>query len=107
MHSACDTTRGEGTGVVDGVASELLHVPEDEAHVESGSDVREPARDGTDGTVAQKTPWRLLTGLLAEQKRGLIAGVLVGLAWAAAKVSVPSLIRNAIDRGIKGNEPLL
>jgi ATP-binding cassette, subfamily B, bacterial len=56
---------------------------------------------------AVHTPWRLLTGLLAEQKRGLIAGVLVGLAWAAAKVSIPSLIRAAIDRGISGNESLL
>jgi ATP-binding cassette subfamily B protein len=55
----------------------------------------------------ERTPWRLLTGLLAEQKRGLIAGVLVGLAWAAAKVSIPSLIRSAIDQGISGNEPLL
>ncbi|MEO6126552.1 MAG: ABC transporter ATP-binding protein [Ilumatobacteraceae bacterium] len=54
-----------------------------------------------------KTPWRLLTGLLAEQKKGLIVGVVVGLMWAAAKVSVPSLIRNAIDRGINGDEPLL
>ena len=96
--------------MVDGVASELLHVPEDEAHL----DMQDESPDESPfGPAAEKTPWRLLTGLLAEQKRGLIAGVLVGLAWAAAKVSVPSLIRNAIDRaikgngGIKGNEPLL
>ena len=56
---------------------------------------------------SSRTPWRLLFGLLAEQKRGLIAGVIVGLGWAAAKVSIPRLIRNGIDRGIKGNEPLL
>ena len=54
-----------------------------------------------------KTPWRLLTGLLVQQKRGLIAGVVVGLLWAAAKVSIPRLIRNAIDRSINGDEPLL
>ncbi len=60
-----------------------------------------------DGSDAERTPWRLLTGLLAEQKRGLIAGVLVGVAWAAAKVSIPTLIRNAIDRGITGDESLL
>ncbi len=95
--------------MVDGVASELLHVPEDEAHL----DMQDESPDESPfGPVAEKTPWRLLTGLLAEQKRGLIAGVLVGLAWAAAKVSVPSLIRNAIDRAIKtnggteGSEPL-
>ena len=60
-----------------------------------------------DDPDAVRTPWRLLTGLLAEQKRGLIAGVLVGLAWAAAKVSIPSLIRAGIDRGISGHESLL
>ncbi len=55
----------------------------------------------------ERTPWRLLTGLLAEQKRGLIAGVVVGVLWAAAKVSIPRLIRNGIDHGIAGNESLL
>ncbi len=57
--------------------------------------------------ATERTPWSLLTGLLAEQKRGLIAGAVVGVLWAAAKVSIPRLIRNAIDRGIKGSEPLL
>lgn len=57
--------------------------------------------------VDERTPWRLLTGLLGEQKRGLIAGVVVGVCWAAAKVSIPRLIRNGIDRGIRGNESLL
>ena len=102
--------------MVDGVASELLHVPQDEANVEANVEAKIEADLEARGGVAQsvqdtlvggKTPWKLLTGLLAEQKRGLIAGVLVGLAWAAAKVSVPSLIRNAIDRSIKGDEPLL
>ena len=53
------------------------------------------------------TPWGLLTGLLAEQKRGLIMGVAVGVCWAAAKVSIPRLIRLGIDHGIKRGEPLL
>ncbi|HEY4333755.1 MAG TPA: ABC transporter ATP-binding protein, partial [Ilumatobacteraceae bacterium] len=57
--------------------------------------------------ASERTPWRLLIGLLAEQKRGLTAGVVVGLLWAAAKVSVPSLIQNAIDHGIHGKESLL
>ena len=55
----------------------------------------------------ERTPWRLLTDLLAQQQRGLIAGVVVGMCWAAAKVSIPRLIRNGIDRGIAGNESLL
>jgi ATP-binding cassette subfamily B protein len=57
--------------------------------------------------AAERTPWRLLTSLLGQQKRGLTAGVVVGICWAAAKVSIPRLIRNAIDRGIRGNESLL
>jgi ATP-binding cassette subfamily B protein len=69
-----------------------------------GSQVGEPAQDQP---VAERTPWRLLTGVLAEQKRGLIAGVLVGIGWAAAKVSIPTLIRLGIDRGITHDESLL
>jgi ATP-binding cassette subfamily B protein len=57
--------------------------------------------------VVERTPWRLLTGLLGEQKRGLVTGVIVGVCWAAAKVSIPRLIRNGIDRGISGHESLL
>lgn len=43
---------------------------------------------------------RLIRSLLRRQWRGVAAGVLVGLAWTAAKVSVPLLVKNAIDRGI-------
>jgi ATP-binding cassette subfamily B protein len=67
--------------------------------------------DGGDATqhqpAAQRTPWRLLLGLLRRQRKGLIAGVVVGLAWAGAKVSIPSLIRAGIDRGISGDESLI
>ncbi|MCU1392402.1 MAG: putative transporter permease/ATP-binding protein [Ilumatobacteraceae bacterium] len=72
------------------------------SQVRDAANDRVPDRDTND----EKTPWRLLTGLLAEQKRGLITGVTVGLAWAAAKVSIPSLIQRAIDRGIRGDESL-
>jgi ATP-binding cassette subfamily B protein len=37
---------------------------------------------------------------LGQQWRGLTAGVIVGLAWTAAKVAVPALVAVAIDRGI-------
>ncbi|MSY18413.1 MAG: ATP-binding cassette domain-containing protein [Actinobacteria bacterium] len=57
--------------------------------------------------AAERTPWGLLTSLLGEQRRGLTTGVIVGVCWAAAKVSIPRLIRNAIDRGVRGNESLL
>ncbi len=43
---------------------------------------------------------RLILSLLRRQWKGVAAGVAVGLAWTAAKVSVPLLVKVAIDRGI-------
>ena len=42
----------------------------------------------------------LLLSTLRHQWKGVTAGVLVGLAWTAGKVSVPLLVKVAIDRGI-------
>jgi len=42
----------------------------------------------------------LILSLLRRQWKGVAAGVAVGLAWTAAKVSVPLLVKVAIDRGI-------
>jgi ATP-binding cassette subfamily B protein len=42
----------------------------------------------------------LLRRVLARQRRGLVAGVIVGLMWSAGKVVVPRLTRLAIDRGL-------
>lgn len=50
--------------------------------------------------------WRLLRGALWEQRRGLAAGVAVGLLWAFGKVSVPQLTKLGIDRGIEGSGTL-
>ena len=55
----------------------------------------------------EMTPWRMLLGLLGEQRKPLWLAVGIGVLWAAAKVSIPRLIRNAIDRSIKGEESLL
>ena len=41
---------------------------------------------------------------LRPQRNAIWLGVLFGLIWTAAKVSVPSLARSAIDRGIIANE---
>lgn len=38
--------------------------------------------------------------MLREQWRGVTFGVLVGLCWTAAKVSVPALVQQAIDQGV-------
>jgi ATP-binding cassette subfamily B protein len=44
--------------------------------------------------------WRLINATLRAQWRGVLFGVSVGLAWTAAKVSVPALVQNAIDDGM-------
>ena len=62
-------------------------------------EVKEPLSDSSLG-------WKLLRTALFEQKRGLILGVLVGVFWAAGKVSVPQLTKMGIDRGIEGSESL-
>ena len=44
--------------------------------------------------------WRLMAGGLRDERRPLAAGVVCGIVWTAAKVSVPLLAGMAIDRGI-------
>lgn len=50
--------------------------------------------------------WPLLRRVLWEQRRGLMAGMVIGLAWSASKVAVPRLTRIAVDRGVIGRESL-
>lgn len=45
--------------------------------------------------------------MLREQRAGLIAGMVVGLAWSAGKVSVPKLTSLAVDQAILGSGSLL
>jgi ATP-binding cassette, subfamily B, bacterial len=45
--------------------------------------------------------------MLAEQRAGLIAGMVVGLLWSASKVTVPKLTSLAVDRAILGSGSLL
>lgn len=63
------------------------------------------------GTRAQPTPgaggWKLLRTMLAEQKAGLVAGMVVGILWSAGKVAVPKLTSLAVDRAILGSGSLL
>jgi ATP-binding cassette, subfamily B, bacterial len=44
--------------------------------------------------------------MLKEQRKGLIAGMVVGLLWTASKVTVPRLTRLAVDRGVIGGGSL-
>ena len=54
----------------------------------------------------QEDGWRLLRESLWVQRRGLAAGVAIGLMWALGKVSVPQLTKLGIDRGIDGRGSL-
>lgn len=50
--------------------------------------------------------WPLLRAVLREQRRGLAAGMFIGLLWSAGKVTVPKLTSLAIDRAILGDDSL-
>jgi ATP-binding cassette subfamily B protein len=56
--------------------------------------------------VRPTSGWPLLRRVLWEQRKGLIAGMVVGLLWSASKVAVPRLTREAVDRGVIGRESL-
>ena len=51
--------------------------------------------------------WKLLRGLLRDQRRNLVIGGLIGMSWAAFKVAIPQVTKLAINDGIEKNGPLL
>jgi ATP-binding cassette subfamily B protein len=53
-----------------------------------------------DSQASRRRGWRLMRDALRPQRKAVVLGVVCGLVWTAAKVSVPSLARAAIDRGI-------
>ncbi len=48
--------------------------------------------------------WKLLREAIRRHRGWTIVGVVAGLVWTAAKVTIPSLSRRAIDQGIIGRE---
>lgn len=54
----------------------------------------------TEAMETGRDGWRLIWGQMRAQKWGLLAGVVAGMAWTLAKVSVPKLVEQAIDQGI-------
>ena len=46
----------------------------------------------------------LLTSQLRTQWAGVLAGILISLAWSAGKVSVPKVVQQAIDKGIEADD---
>jgi ATP-binding cassette subfamily B protein len=58
------------------------------------------ARAALDSPESRRRGWRLMWEALRPQRNAVWLGVLFGLIWTAAKVSVPALASLAIDRGI-------
>ncbi|MCI3948067.1 MAG: ABC-type multidrug transport system, ATPase and permease component, partial [Acidimicrobiales bacterium] len=58
----------------------------------------------SDPPAAPPSGWRLLLASARESWRGLAIGVMVGLIWTAAKVSVPRLAQYGIDAGIRQDD---
>ncbi len=58
-------------------------------------------------TSTARDGWRLIGRQLWGRRRGVALGVLVGLIWTAAKVSVPRLVGAAIDRGVEAGDRAL
>ena len=52
----------------------------------------------------RRAGWRLLGDTVKPMKRTVALGTVFGLTWTAAKVSVPSLTRAAIDNGIDADD---
>ena len=50
--------------------------------------------------------WPLIRAACRERRAGLLLGVLVGLTWTAAKVSVGVLVQRAVDLGIQEEDPV-
>ncbi|MEY2627510.1 MAG: hypothetical protein RJB08_1269 [Actinomycetota bacterium] len=65
------------------------------------------APDPNASETAGRRGWKLLGETLREQRRGLAVGVAVGLVWSVAKISVPSLFRLGIDRGVERSGSLI
>ena len=51
--------------------------------------------------------WKLLRGMLRDQRRNLLLGAVIGISWASFKTAVPQMTKNAINQGIEKDGPLL
>ena len=51
--------------------------------------------------------WKLLRGLLRDQRRNLVIGGVIGITWASFKVAIPQVTKFAINNGIEKDGPLL
>ena len=51
--------------------------------------------------------WKLLRGMLREQRRNLLLGAFIGVLWAGFKTAIPQMTKNAINQGIEQDGPLV
>ena len=51
--------------------------------------------------------WKLLRGMLREQRRNLLLGAFIGVSWAGFKTAIPQMTKNAINQGIEQDGPLV
>lgn len=75
---------------------------------DNGVGENERVFDASDQDAAEqgtsRDGWRLIGQTLRAQWRGILLGVIVGLCWTVAKVSVPALVKQAIDLGISAGD---
>lgn len=62
--------------------------------------------DAADRGAGSGSKWALLASTLKAQRRNLIIGTVIGLAWMVGKILVPILVRYGIDRGIDEGDML-
>ncbi|QXC61204.1 ABC transporter ATP-binding protein/permease [Aquihabitans sp. G128] len=97
--------RSPGPGPKDCDRTEPTRYPD--PAVKWGTGARRPGPEATIDTQDEPTEstardgWALIGRQLLAQRWGLLAGVVAGLCWTAAKVSVPKLVELAIDQGIE------
>ena len=56
------------------------------------------------GDDTKSKGWSLIIEACRARRRGILLGVLVGLAWTVGKVSVGLLVQRAVDRGIEADD---
>ena len=69
--------------------------------------MRRSGRQRTNEQARTSDGWTLLRLVLREQRAWLFAGMVVGLMWSAAKVAVPMLTSQAVNRAVLGTGSLV
>ena len=97
-----EQTRSDG-GRVSDAPPEPADAPPKQAHSpdrrDPGADVPEWDNTETD-RQARRAGWRLMGATMRPQRWWVLTGIVAGLGWTAARVTIPLLAAAAIDQGI-------